>query len=170
MVDGVSLAARSHVHYRQHLEDANRLQGRPVASDVPLAWDGARARITVWRVGLWFVVTLVAQSALWPASVPAALKVCLIALAVLSARRPTLGLLALAAFMPFGNVMAVRVWMAPGFQLAEALTLAFLSGYLFPGRRRGPASRAADAVDWSALAFGGVIVTTCAVQFVIERA
>ena len=119
-----------------------------MASDVPLARERTPARIIVGRTSLWFVVTLIAQSALWPASVPVALKACLVGLAVLSALRPALGLLALAAFMPFGNVMAVRLWMAPGFQLAEALTFAFLSGYLFPRRRSGPTPHAGDAVDF----------------------
>jgi O-antigen ligase len=125
-------------------------------------------RVTGWigRMLLWSVVVLLAQSALW-AGIPWSLKSLVVAIAALSAWRPQYGLLAIAALVPFGNVLTVHVWQAYPFSLSEALVLAFLTGTLVPWRLR---TQSADTVTFAGLTLAVVFVASIAVQFAIERA
>lgn len=121
-------------------------------------------RRVAWALSLALTLLLV-QSTFWTAHVPWVLKIVVAATIVFAAIRPGHALLVVAAFIPLSHAATTRVWQAYPFGLSEALTLAFLSGFLW-SRRPGSSARrqAPDAVALPAHLLGLVIVASCLVH------
>lgn len=127
-------------------------------------WNSVARRVG-WALTLALVVLLI-QSTFWETRVPWALKIAVAAVAVLSAWRPADGLLVVAGFVPFGQVLVTSVWRAYPFALSEALVLAFLAGYLWRQRRGAlEAGTRADHLVVPSRLFALVVLASCLVQF-----
>jgi hypothetical protein len=125
------------------------------------------ARHVRWALTLALVILLI-QSAFWDARVPWALKFGVASVAILSAWRPGVGLLAVAGLVPFGAILASSVWQTYPFALSEALVLAFLAGYLWWQHRGALEQRAAnDRLAVPSRLFALVVLASCLVQFAV---
>ena len=128
-----------------------------------------RAGAVFTRAAGLVVATFLCQSFFWSPGNPWALKLVVSGVALLAALRPDVGLLVLAAVVPFGRVISTVVSPARPVNTIEALALAYLAGWLWNRLRRGIHDRSDSPGLLLGYLFAAVVVASLLVDIAIFR-
>src|SRR5262245_13459817 len=106
-----------------------------------IVWRSLPLRLATLAIPLWFTAAVLILSTPWR------LKLIVGAMLALSIAAPAEGLLAVAVLVPLGHLIAFAT-VLDTFRLAEALVLAFLTGWLVRADADRPGPRVPGAVGW----------------------
>jgi O-antigen ligase len=120
-----------------------------------LVWRSTALRLSLAAVPVLCATSLLVQPTPW------SIKIIVSGLAVLTVASPEYGLLAIALLTPFGTLL--RQTLDVPFRMSEVLALAFLAGWLLPGREDRDGPRVSPPMALAGWLLGLAIVSSIAV-------
>jgi hypothetical protein len=113
-----------------------------VTEQPAVLWRAFPARAVVAIAPLWFTIAVLVLGA------PLSMKLAVGAMLAVSIASPYAGLLAVAATVPLADYIGIILNLG-SYRLGEAVTIAFLSGWLIRGEPGRPGPRVAGGIGWA---------------------